>query len=412
MSDVTPLRLKKLVIHSFGGLAAPTALDFADGMNVLVGENGGGKTTLLKLIVAIIRGEPQFLRAHGVDAEVTLEAGDLSIAYRLVVERAAAGPSPEPTEAKPRAWSVDGAIVYGKNRLTWSWGSDRALEVPVIPRPRAIPATPEPNRFGIWIGASYATATLNAPAGEGGSFLQAAARVGRFDEQLGAFAAIRGIGSPDECDLVAPRAVRATDGASSVSDWPLPLDVNRPMEDQKWLSDDGGWLAEVGARFGCRFTVRPAKVTADLDNELANAAEIQVSWPDGTRASADTELSFGQKRLFSLYWYLQASRASPLIADELVNGFHHGWIEDVIAKLAPRQAIVSVQNPLLLDQLSFDTPEDVRLAVTICRMSIGADGRRSWSWEKPSAEQATRFHEGWMTGISHVSTVLKAEGLW
>ena len=49
-----------------------------------------------------------------------------------------------------------------------------------------------------------------------------------------------------------------------------------------------------------------------------------------------------------------------VIADELVNGLHHSWIEECIQAIGDRQTFLTSQNPLLLDYLSFASPEDVK----------------------------------------------------
>jgi predicted ATP-dependent endonuclease of OLD family len=52
-----PLRLCSLTLHRWRSVVPGTRLDFAPGINVLVGKNGTGKTHLLDLIVAVVRGD-------------------------------------------------------------------------------------------------------------------------------------------------------------------------------------------------------------------------------------------------------------------------------------------------------------------------------------------------------------------
>src|SRR5690606_32028746 len=72
-----------------------------------------------------------------------------------------------------------------------------------------------------------------------------------------------------------------------------------------------------------------------------------------------TQLSYGQKRLLSFYYYLACSPAC-VVADELVNGMHHEWIEACLNDLGERQAFLTSQNPLLLDYLGFESVDEVR----------------------------------------------------
>ena len=60
--------------------------------------------------------------------------------------------------------------------------------------------------------------------------------------------------------------------------------------------------------------------------------------------------SYGQKRLLSFLYYLECN-PNIVIADELVNGLHHSWIEAAMKKLETRQSFLTSQNPLLLDYL-------------------------------------------------------------
>ena len=51
------LKLRRLRVERFRSLARETELSFSDGINVLLGQNGTGKTTLLELISMVVRSD-------------------------------------------------------------------------------------------------------------------------------------------------------------------------------------------------------------------------------------------------------------------------------------------------------------------------------------------------------------------
>jgi ABC-type lipoprotein export system ATPase subunit len=98
-------------------------------------------------------------------------------------------------------------------------------------------------------------------------------------------------------------------------------------------------------------------------------------------------LSYGQKRMLAFMFYLSTVK-SAVIADELVNGLHHRWIRACFEAIGPRQAFLTSQNPLLLDYLSFQSPEEVRSAFVLCRWEKGPE---QMTWENMSQEAAADF---------------------
>jgi len=123
-----------------------------------------------------------------------------------------------------------------------------------------------------------------------------------------------------------------------------------------------------------------------------------------------TVLSYGQKRLLSFYYYLACNLAC-VVADELVNGMHHEWIEACLEDLGERQTFLTSQNPLLLDYLGFGSAEEVRSSFVLCRSELRGD-REILHWENMSSEDAEGFFSAYQVGIQHVSEILRTRGLW
>jgi hypothetical protein len=123
-----------------------------------------------------------------------------------------------------------------------------------------------------------------------------------------------------------------------------------------------------------------------------------------------SQLSYGQKRLLSFYYYLSCSPAC-VVADELVNGMHHEWIEACLNDLGERQAFLTSQNPLLLDYLGFESVDEVRSSFVLCLSELQGE-REILRWENMTAEDAEGFFSAYQVGIQHVSEILRTRGLW
>jgi len=122
--------------------------------------------------------------------------------------------------------------------------------------------------------------------------------------------------------------------------------------------------------------------------------------------------SFGQKRLLAFYWYLACIPDGIVIADELVNGFHHDWIKGCLEEIGDRQAILATQSPLLLDYLEFDNAEQVRKSFVLCSIDDSAEGGRKFKLRNPTEEEGARFMAAYDNGYQHVNAILSAMGMW
>ncbi len=121
-------------------------------------------------------------------------------------------------------------------------------------------------------------------------------------------------------------------------------------------------------------------------------------------------LSYGQKRMLSFLYYL-ALNPRLIIVDELVNGLHHAWIKACIEEIGDRQGLLTSQNPLLLDYLTFESIDEVRQRFILCR-SERENGREQLVWRNPTQEEAESFFRAYQAGIQHVGEILVDKGLW
>lgn len=120
-------------------------------------------------------------------------------------------------------------------------------------------------------------------------------------------------------------------------------------------------------------------------------------------------LSYGQKRLLAFLYYVAAN--DVIIADEIVNGMHHNWIEACLRDIGDRQSFLTSQNPLLLDFLPFTSAQDVERTFILCSNETH-EGRRRMSWRNMSEEDAHTFFRSYKTQALQVSEILRSRGWW
>ena len=100
-----------------------------------------------------------------------------------------------------------------------------------------------------------------------------------------------------------------------------------------------------------------------------------------------------------------------MIADELVNGLHHRWIDAAMTAMKGRQAFLTSQNPLLFDYVEFDSIERVRSSFVTCQLKL-VEGREQMVWRNMTEQEARVFFEAYEVGIEHVGDILITRGLW
>lgn len=115
--------------------------------------------------------------------------------------------------------------------------------------------------------------------------------------------------------------------------------------------------------------------------------------------------------MLAVLWYLETN-GRLLIADELVNGLHHEWIEAVVGMLSDRQAFLTSQNPLLFDFLKVQSAEQVERMFVMCESSEDERGSVTLRWRNMTADEARSFYEELAVGADFVSEVLLRRGLW
>ncbi|WP_152622640.1 AAA family ATPase [Archangium violaceum] len=407
-------KLTKLSIKKFRNVA-PTTLEFRPGLNVLLGKNAAGKTTLLRLLSTVVGTPDKALRDDLLD--VSYRVSGTSLDFEHTITRTRVDELVLPTEpGRPMraefsnlqqtdsfVFEKDGLVVAKAkvlpNKVTFERaGQQSSVELRFMLR------SPFASFFLALLSTKQDSATHELMEEINSSRIGSA---GRMDESLDRLDAL--------IDLEVTR-----EGSSKSSTWNIE---NVPRSMYEMLSDS---MPEgTSATFSLEFLERAARV---LGYESASARfDVERLSPEpsqqivrlsnlrfffkrpGEEVSHDL-LSYGQKRLLSFFAHADASQ-DMIVADELVNGLHHEWISACLNEIGDRQAFLTSQNPLLLDFLRFDSAEEVRRTFILCERASGKPGPQL-IWRNPTEEEAESFFSAYQTGIQRVSDILLTKGLW
>jgi energy-coupling factor transporter ATP-binding protein EcfA2 len=416
------MKLRRLTIHQFMQVQPGTIL-FNDGYNVLLGRNGTGKTSLLKLITAVISGNVKAYESIPFKLEWELGLDD----HSLVMTASSTGGSdseysgPEHDNVQ---WNYSMTFSGPFGMTVYECRSDGHFGVDPSQEPQEI-------RWNDLFSSDILTqiaSRLFTTEDDWAPFVNALFKmyrgVGRFDEALGTFDLMCGSG-PSEYDSppVAWHVVAKSAGGARLDYsmlFPRSIDtaMSQRIEKSDWepqfASDDWPELGGMAKALGCQrlaFTSRFQSSTND-DGEIRAfylGFDVRVTFDDGSAFTA-SRLSFGQKRLLSFLYYLSAN-PHFVIADELVNGLHWEWIHTCVSAIGSRQSFLTSQNPLLLDQIPLGSSEAAAQTFIQC---IGVPGKAgtAWSWRNLGNEHATDLWEAYEVGIQQVAEILRSRGMW
>ena len=430
-------KLKRLRIDEYRNVKPGTELRFDDGLNLILGQNASGKTTLLALLSAVCRSAFDGIADEDFVLEYELRSERFTVTAKVAHRRAEPSDPDGVFGARPR-WKDDYEVLIEDGQE-----EARALIVSSLaPRPDSMRFSegPEPmvmpslvDLIASW---SFIAASLSDRGpqwlGLRSDLLQTFAFSYRFDESLDCFSAMTGR-SPALVGAAAPPVAHAgwvehrddRGGTGSATGVFVPRAL--------WLALQRGFRAATSGRqsmdFGgaeqdlCRRLARTLDVTdvSITPNVLEHRVKddsrsfhidgftFEITRPDGTTIHHD-RLSYGQKRLLSFLYYLECN-PHVVIADELVNGLHHRWIDACMTALEGRQAFLTSQNPLLFDYVTFDSVEHVQSSFVTCTLEL-VDGREQLVWQNMAPQDARVFFDAYEVGIEHVGDILITRGLW
>jgi len=427
------VKLKRLKINKYRNVRPGTELRFDDGFNLVLGKNGSGKTTLLGLIAMACGWNLAELEGEELALEFDIDADGCRIEFILLNER---------TTDASLAYSFTLLLPQDAATLVFH-GTSASLAISVMEDKSSSRSHPPCSPFEYdflhqlahmltdWARESQAQRmglimTLHS--------LRFDVAPSRFDEALGAFYALTGQNSPPSRpagpDSLATTAsvIAAPKTSVSINSKHSPYRFSGPfirelvaknpdLSPSSALSSDNlGVLTELAELLEfAKIELRP-DISAMSGTVLARKITIQAVkfffyGKNGNSISHDL-LSYGQKRVVSFFFYLYFTTPGVVIADELVNGLHHRWIEACMEAIGDRQAFLTSQNPLLFDYIpDFTSAEQVQSRFITCKTEV-VDGAEQLVWQNLSQADAEMFFDAYRAEIEPVGEILITRGLW
>lgn len=433
-----PMKLTRLKVHRYRDVAPGTELVFSPSWNLVLGENGTGRTTLLELLSLALSADFSGLAQEEFSLEYALSFPGMALRVRVRNEPPSASRTPvagdtsrfelvfpparepdAPPELEPFmelvleldapgpllvmradsagvAWEVDGQPGYAQS-LRWA----------LLART-------------VWV-VLFMTAQYLEPEVKGllkellrRTFLLAPAR---FDEALGTFQHIgtTQYGMERRGGDVFPI------GLMSLPTW-LPGLLRERVERELPSGPIVIRHDEVERSFLARFVALAGFASGRFQMELLkqpradDGGRLEFSHfgfgftrHDGTVLTHE-QLGHGQKRLLSFLYYLDVNE-DFVIADELANGLHPRWVEAALGELGTRQSFLTSQNPALFEHLPLASAGEARASLVHCALAM-REGRERKVWSNPSEDVATRLFTAYREGRTPLAALLRTHGLW
>jgi energy-coupling factor transporter ATP-binding protein EcfA2 len=415
------LKLTRLKIDKYRNVKPGTELRFSNGFNVLLGQNGTGKTTLLELISMVVRSDFSSLAREEFAIEYEFDLpGQCTVRFRnsrvsgLPAEFSARELMLGQREPLQPFVEIEWTSTPPETRHSLQYDLENGLIRNGSKVEPGGPMYPFEPGFGSTLHALWA----NTP----GEQLMRSVSAYRFDESLDLF---RKIVSSKEfpgdlwflprvdalnVPLLLPMPASITWAIhSKLTDRSAERDFAFSHEKFDFLTTLVRIMGFAAAELKVEVIERQVMEAGGLERIRLGNMIFRFDMEGGNFITHDS-LSYGQKRLLTFYYYL-ACNEDIVIADELVNGLHHQWIIACVDAIGKHQAFLTSQNPLLLDYLPFSSAEQVRSSFVLCR-SEKHDNRPCMVWENMSEQDAAEFFSAYEIGVEHVSEILQSRGLW
>ncbi|RYZ17525.1 MAG: hypothetical protein EOO70_01665 [Myxococcaceae bacterium] len=403
-------KLTRLSIKQFRNVA-PTTLEFRPGLNVLLGRNAAGKTTLLRLLATVVGAPETALRDE--PFEVSYRASSEALNFEQKTTRFRISEpllSTDPDSEEPSNLLQEDSLEFYENEetilsadilpgeISFSWNGERFTE---------------PRRFSLPPFLTLINSLVDDKKSEKLHQLATtitysrALTTGRMDESLERFNSLLKLKMHSDGKSVR-RNLKAREIPHSLIDvFENPIPEGTTVEFALEFLDRAAQILGYESA-SVRFDVERLSPTPTASTIRLSNLRFFFKKP-GEEISHDL-LSYGQKRLLAFFAHADAS-PDIILADELVNGLHHEWIAACLKEIGERQAFLTSQNPLLLDFLRFDSIEDVRRTFILCERSSNNAGSQL-IWRNFSEDEAESFFLAYQAGMQRVSDILLTKGLW
>jgi energy-coupling factor transporter ATP-binding protein EcfA2 len=409
------LKLRRLRVERFRSLARGTELSFSDGINVVLGQNGTGKTTLLELISMVMRSDFSSVAKEEFEVEYELAAsqGERTVVIvrnrRLAAEQAQTSVELGPREDfQPTVEVLEGndrreLLRYeGKHLLRGGVSTEIPFNVPL------------PLSAGFLL--TFVLFGLEAARGRTlMQYLLQLSQAYRLDESLDLFRRITASEELPGYIFAGSNGWQPNSFASPFVPYSIIEQLKKAYQptkpDYALKHDNLDFLSAIHELMGFSASELRVDVTERRDPPTMQLGNLvfRFWWEDRSFITHE-HLSYGQKRLLTFFYYL-ACNPQIVIADELVNGLHHRWITASLNAIGARQAFLTSQNPLLLDYVPITSAAEVQRSFVLCT-GVARDGRPGWLWENMSEDDARELYAAYEVGIEHVSEILQSRGLW
>jgi energy-coupling factor transporter ATP-binding protein EcfA2 len=434
------VKLRWLQVNKFRSVKPGTRLTFNPGYNVLLGQNGTGKTTLLNLVAAVMSSKFDELKGTDFDLSYEVAFGENTVTVALRHERQTRSLEADFMKAMsdrgglprfgvlPADGNLQNSVRSAEIRITSAQfsqplllsidGSHGKARYENASPDSAVEFDPPPDEVPFWFAilngwsawAKSASATQFRSAVLEMLPALSMLNASRFDESLEYFVQLGDLSvelnQPDQfvSGFLLWRLLGAEFANLARTQWGADRYVLQ--EDQIPFLKKLRQLIDFES---AEAVVDLQESNKSADKERARFGNLRFFFTHrGGWKISEKHLSYGQKRMLAFMVYL-ATTESVAIADELVNGLHHHWIRACIEAMDQRQVFLTSQNPLLLDYLTFESPEEVRSKFILCRWDKDTE---HMGWENMSQEAAEDFFASYKVGFQQVGELLQSKGLW
>lgn len=414
VSDSSPraATLEYVEVHQLRHVRPGTRVEFGRGINVVLGHNGVGKTTLLELVAALEQGNLHAFAREGFSISFAMTSGAarlqgrLSNAFGRIRDFRFVGEYRKGDEVVGIESNGDHATLTAKDR--------RIEAIPLFVKDadlrRGNPLLTVELELQLQLALELDDTARLASLAYSGS------RCTRMEEGVETFTALLGpstgsalpklgltivtsdignVVTGQHVDFSNRLVVRASDNVVEISPDLFPA-LRRFLELSQYV--DATLLLTRVAH----------EASKDLEIATFGNPFIRFKLHNGNEIPHQ-QLSYGEKRLLTFLIKLYDHPAA-IVVDELANGMHHAWLDACIDMLVDfeTQAFLSSQNPLLLDGLPINEEGFGKHGVVVCE----SDEQGHMVWRNLSERETRDFLDSLAVGIMHISEIMRSKGLW